>query len=60
MPSDSRCFTVMHCNMVGYPRTFKSDMQIPGDGKEGFLKNENKTHVFKTWEKITNPDPIEL
>lgn len=50
----------MHYNVVGCPRTFKPDMQVPGDGKERFLKNKNKTHIFKTWEKITNPDTIEL
>lgn len=60
MSPDSGCFTATHFNMVGYPRTFKSNMQVPGDGKEGVKKNKNKALILKTWREFTNPDTIEL
>lgn len=61
MPSGSSRFTAIHFNMVYYPRTFKLNMKVPSNGKEGFGKKRHKTkaHIQKTWEK-KNPDTIKL
>lgn len=64
IPSSSSWFTAVHFNMAHYPGTFKSNMKVPGNGKDELKKNkkQNQSSHSKNLrkKKITNPDTIKL